>query len=64
MAVALETDLRQVDILAIKRMIPHRYPFLMVDRVVEPAARRVGGRHQDGDRRTSRISRGIFRPVR
>jgi 3-hydroxyacyl-[acyl-carrier-protein] dehydratase len=44
MAVALDTDLRQVDILAIKRMIPHRYPFLLIDRVanLRPAVSAVG----------------------
>jgi len=34
MGLAIDPDLREVDILTIKRMIPHRYPFLMVDRVV------------------------------
>jgi 3-hydroxyacyl-[acyl-carrier-protein] dehydratase len=29
-----DSELQQVDILEIKRMIPHRYPFLMIDRVV------------------------------
>jgi 3-hydroxyacyl-[acyl-carrier-protein] dehydratase len=34
---AIDPDLPQADILAIKRMIPHRYPFLMIDRVVNIA---------------------------
>jgi len=34
MGVRFDKDLKEVDILAIKRMIPHRYPFLLVDRVV------------------------------
>ena len=34
MAVAIDAGLGQADILAIKRMIPHRYPFLLIDRVV------------------------------
>lgn len=34
MALAIDPDLRQFDILSIKRMIPHRYPMLLVDRVV------------------------------
>jgi len=44
MAMAIDPDLKQVDILAIKRMIPHRYPFLLVDRVVNirPNASAVG----------------------
>jgi 3-hydroxyacyl-[acyl-carrier-protein] dehydratase len=34
MSLAIDTDLGSVDVNAIKRMIPHRYPFLMIDRVV------------------------------
>jgi 3-hydroxyacyl-[acyl-carrier-protein] dehydratase len=34
MTLAIDPDLDQADIHAIKRMIPHRYPFLMIDRVV------------------------------
>ena len=34
MALAIDPTLPQADILTIKRMIPHRYPFLMIDRVV------------------------------
>lgn len=37
MTLTIDADLRQADILAIKRMIPHRYPFLMIDRVVNIA---------------------------
>lgn len=37
MALAVDPDLAQADILAIKRMIPHRYPMLMIDRVVNIA---------------------------
>ncbi len=34
MALAIDTTLPQADIATIKRMIPHRYPFLLIDRVV------------------------------
>ncbi len=34
MNLSIDAGLGQADILAIKRMIPHRYPFLMIDRVV------------------------------
>jgi 3-hydroxyacyl-[acyl-carrier-protein] dehydratase len=34
MALAIDPALPQADVLTIKRMIPHRYPFLMIDRVV------------------------------
>jgi 3-hydroxyacyl-[acyl-carrier-protein] dehydratase len=34
MALAIDPGLPQADIFTIKRMIPHRYPFLMIDRVV------------------------------
>ena len=34
MALAIDPELPQADIVAIKRMIPHRYPFLLIDRVV------------------------------
>ena len=37
MALAIDPTLPQADILKIKRMIPHRYPFLMIDRVVNIA---------------------------
>ena len=34
MALAIDPSLPQADIVTIKRMIPHRYPFLLIDRVV------------------------------
>jgi 3-hydroxyacyl-[acyl-carrier-protein] dehydratase len=34
MPLTIDESLPQADILTIKRMIPHRYPFLMIDRVV------------------------------
>ncbi len=34
MPLAIDNALPQADIVRIKRMIPHRYPFLMIDRVV------------------------------
>ena len=34
MALTIDPNLPQADIVKIKRMIPHRYPFLMIDRVV------------------------------
>jgi 3-hydroxyacyl-[acyl-carrier-protein] dehydratase len=34
MALAIDPELPQADIQTIKRMIPHRYPFLLIDRVV------------------------------
>jgi 3-hydroxyacyl-[acyl-carrier-protein] dehydratase len=34
MTLAIDPGLPAVDINAIKRMIPHRYPFLLIDRVV------------------------------
>jgi 3-hydroxyacyl-[acyl-carrier-protein] dehydratase len=40
MALAIDPALPQADILTIKRMIPHRYPFLMIDRVVNIAVNR------------------------
>jgi 3-hydroxyacyl-[acyl-carrier-protein] dehydratase len=40
MPLAIDPALRQADILAIKRMIPHRYPFLLIDRVVNMAPNR------------------------
>jgi 3-hydroxyacyl-[acyl-carrier-protein] dehydratase len=44
MSTEQSTDLRDVDILEIKRLIPHRFPFLMIDRVVNlaPAKGAVG----------------------
>jgi 3-hydroxyacyl-[acyl-carrier-protein] dehydratase len=37
MALAIDPDLGQADLSAIKRMIPHRYPFLLIDRVINIA---------------------------
>ena len=37
MGLAIDPGLPQADIAAIKRMIPHRYPFLLIDRVVNIA---------------------------
>jgi 3-hydroxyacyl-[acyl-carrier-protein] dehydratase len=37
MALVLDAELKQADILDIKAMIPHRYPFLLIDRVVNIA---------------------------
>ncbi len=44
MTVAVDPGLSAFDILSIKRMIPHRYPMLLVDRVVNvvPGASAVG----------------------
>ena len=41
MTVTIEPSLAQADILTIKRMIPHRYPFLLIDRVVNIDAGRA-----------------------
>jgi len=38
MSVAIDPALGSADINAIKRMIPHRYPFLLIDRVVNIVA--------------------------
>ena len=40
MALVIDPALPQADILTIKRMIPHRYPFLLIDRVVNIAVNR------------------------
>jgi 3-hydroxyacyl-[acyl-carrier-protein] dehydratase len=41
MALVIDPALPQADIGAIKRMIPHRYPFLLIDRVVNIAVNRA-----------------------
>lgn len=38
MGLTIDPDLPQADVLKIKRMIPHRYPFLLIDRVVNMRA--------------------------
>ncbi len=38
MTLTIDPALPSADVLAIKRMIPHRYPFLMIDRVVNMKA--------------------------
>lgn len=40
MALAIDATLPQADILKIKRMIPHRYPLLLIDKVVNIAVNR------------------------
>ena len=40
MGLAIDEALPRADIAAIKRMIPHRYPFLLIDRVVNIEASR------------------------
>jgi 3-hydroxyacyl-[acyl-carrier-protein] dehydratase len=40
MPLAIDPALAQADILTIKRAIPHRYPFLLIDRVVNIAKNR------------------------
>jgi 3-hydroxyacyl-[acyl-carrier-protein] dehydratase len=35
MSLVPDPDLPQVDILEIRRLIPHRYPFLLIDRLVD-----------------------------
>ncbi|MFO1105504.1 MAG: 3-hydroxyacyl-ACP dehydratase FabZ [Amaricoccus sp.] len=44
MALVIDPELGQADILAIKRMIPHRYPMLLIDRIVnlDPGKSAVG----------------------
>jgi 3-hydroxyacyl-[acyl-carrier-protein] dehydratase len=44
MPLTIDPTLGQIDVLEIKRMIPHRYPFLLIDRVVNvrPGAGAVG----------------------
>ncbi len=44
MTLSVDTNLKAADILEIKRMIPHRYPFLLIDRIVNitPATSAVG----------------------
>ena len=42
-------ELADADINTIMRMIPHRYPFLLIDRVVEMRAFESCGRPQGGD---------------
>lgn len=44
MALVIDPELGQADILAIKRMIPHRYPLLLIDRIVnlDPGKSAVG----------------------
>jgi 3-hydroxyacyl-[acyl-carrier-protein] dehydratase len=40
MPLAIDPELGQADTVAIKRAIPHRYPFLLIDRVVNIAPNR------------------------
>ncbi len=50
MALAIDAALPQADIATIKRMIPHRYPFLMIDRVVNIERQPLRRRHQERHR--------------
>ena len=48
----------------ILRLLPHRYPFLMIDRVIDMRGDEHAHRHQERDRSTSRSSSAISRTIR
>ena len=50
-----------VDIAEILKTLPHRYPFLMVDRIVELRGDEFGHRHQERDRQRAALSRPLSR---
>ena len=49
-----------LDIMGVRRLLPHRYPFLLVDRVLDASRARASGRSRTS-RPTSRSSPGISR---
>lgn len=53
-----------IDVNQIQALIPHRYPFLLIDRVIELdlEAKRIVGRRTSAS--TSRSFRATSRPVR
>ncbi len=50
-----------LDILRILEYLPHRYPFLLIDRVVDIKGDEVPASESRTSRSTNLISRGIFR---
>ncbi len=61
----MSEEVVQLDIQAILERLPHRYPFLLVDRVLECVPGKSIRAHQERHRSTSRSSPAIFphRPV-
>ena len=58
------TTLGVADIQKIMACIPHRYPFLLVDRVVEIERRRIRRRHQERHRQRAAVHRPFSRTGR
>ena len=49
------TNLDSVDIARILKMLPHRYPFLMIDKVIDIRGSRKRHRHQERDHQRAAI---------
>ena len=64
MALAIDPNLPQADIVRIKRMIPHRYPFLLIDRVVNIEVNRFARRPEERHRQRAALRRAISRSSR
>ena len=56
----MTTEKPFLDIFAILKYLPHRYPFLLVDRVLECKAGETHPRHQERDLQRAASSPGIF----
>ena len=50
-----------VDINEILKTLPHRFPMLLIDRVINIRDRLLGHRHQERDLQRAAVSSGIFR---
>ena len=55
------TTLEAADIAAILKALPHRYPFLMVDRIIDIRGDESRYRHQERDRQRAAVPRAFSR---
>ena len=58
------TKLEAADIAAVLKMLPHRYPFLMVDRVIDIRGDESRHRHQERDLQRAALPGTFSRTIR
>ena len=58
------TTIEAVEIADILKLLPHRYPFLMVDRIIDIRGDDIAHRHQERDLQRAAVSRAFSRTIR
>ena len=56
-----DETLSVADITEILRLLPHRYPFLLIDRVIDIRGDHHGNRHQERDDQRGALCRALSR---